>query len=234
MDKKSVYWLLQRNVDLPEDDNWLSAGERLLLQGLKFPKRIGEWRLGRWTAKQLIRSYLKITDGRDDQFPELEILPTEDGSPQVSIQKTPFPLTISISHRAGAGFCAISRGADNLGCDLEIIEERSDAFVTDYFTFEERLKVIVAAEEDKPLLANLIWSAKESVLKTLRQGLTSDTRNVLIDLNDLAVKKGWNEINARSPELNKGFYGWWQVKERYILTIFSSEITEVPVELPTS
>jgi len=231
MDEKSIYWLLQNDEDLPKEDDWLSNNEKLLLGKMKFPKRRGGWRLGRWTAKRLIHSYLKIIAGRDYQFAELEVLPAEDGSPQVFIQRKLSPIRISISHRAGAGFCALNRGNNNIGCDLEIIEERSDAFVTDYFTFEEKLKVIVATEENKALIANLIWSAKESVLKALHQGLKSDTREVLIDLDNLVIKEGWNEIEARSLKFNKDFYGWWQLREKYILTIFSSETTGEPNDI---
>ena len=231
MSGKSIYWILQNKADVPADDDWLSAKEKVLLAGMKFPKRRGEWRLGRWTAKKLIRSYLKIIDSREYKFPDLEILPAEDNSPEAFVLKKPSTFKISISHRVNTGFCALNPATNSIGCDLENIEERSDAFVTDYFTFEEKLKVILAAEEDKPLLANLIWSAKESVLKTLRQGLNSDTRSVFLDLDDLEIKKGWNKIKARSIEFNRDFYGWWQHNGNYILTIFSAEITDLPIEL---
>lgn len=231
MSGKPIYWLLQHKENLPQDDDWFSGREKLLLSVMKFPKRRGEWRLGRWAAKQLLHSYFKLIDNSDHELSDLEVLPTEDGSPQVFLSAKPYPVNISISHRANIGFCVLNPGNSTIGCDLELIEERSDAFVTDYFTFEEKLKVIVATDEDKPLIANLIWSAKESVLKALRQGLKSDTRSVLIDLDDLEIKMGWNEIKARSIEFDKDFYGWWQSRGNYILTIFSSEITEMPTDL---
>jgi 4'-phosphopantetheinyl transferase len=232
MNGKRVYWLFQTKVDIPANDDWLSLREKVFLQKMKFPKRSEDWRLGRWTAKSLIYSYLKIIDGRYSQFTDMEVLTAEDGSPVVFEQKEPSSLKISISHRANAAFCVLNSGDIDIGCDLEVIEERSDAFVSDYFTFEEKLKVIMAADENKPLLANLIWSAKESVLKTVRQGLKSDTRNVLVDLDDLKITAGWDKMTAKLSTLDEAYHGWWLYKERYILTIFSSESTEAPIELP--
>lgn len=233
MSGKSIYWILQNKTDVPTDDDWLSTNEKLILQGLKFPKRRGEWRLGRWTAKQLIHSCFKLINNSDYEFPDLEVLPTEDGSPQVFLQGKSYPVKISISHRASVGFCVLSLANGSIGCDLELIEERSDAFISDYFTYEEKLKVIVAGDEEKPILANLIWSAKESVLKVLRQGLNSDTRSVIVDVDTIQIKEGWNEIRAKSLDINKNFWGWWQKKEKYILTIYSVEPTSEPKNIST-
>lgn len=232
MAEKSIYWLLQNMEDLPANEDWLSAQERTILDEMEIPKRREDWKLGRWTAKRITYSYLKMIDKREYQFPDLEILSADDGHPQLFVQKKLSSISISISHRANVGFCTLYPENSNIGCDLEIIEERSDAFVSDYFTFEEKLKVIVATEEDEALIANLIWSAKESVLKALRKGLKSDTRSVSIDLNNIVIKEGWNEIRARSLEFNQDFWGWWRREEKYILTIFSSEPTDEPTVIP--
>jgi 4'-phosphopantetheinyl transferase len=229
MDEESVYWLLHNETELPQEDDWLSDREKLLLQKMKLPKRRGDWKLGRWTAKRLIRSYLKNLDRDSYHFADLEVFPAEDGSPQLFIQKKFSPLKISISHRAGAGLCAINPGNNSIGCDLEIIEERSDAFVSDYFTFEEKLKVIIAAEEDKALIANLIWSAKESALKTLHRGLKSDTRSIVIQFSSPANHQDWNQLKARSSEFAKELYGWWKVMNGFVLTIMTDSPTAAPI-----
>ena len=150
----------------------------------------------------------------------------------MSIRGQSSALSVSISHRAGAALCTVRQGAADVGCDLELIEERSDAFVSDYFTFEEKLKVVMAAQDEEAIVANLIWSAKESVLKVLRTGLNVDTRSVSIDLNSIVLNEGWNEIKAKSLELNQEFWGWWRHMEDYVLTVFSSDICEAPTELP--
>jgi len=70
-----------------------------------------------------------------------------------------------------------------IGCDLEIVEPRSDAFVEDFLTAAERSLVAGAPDEDaRHLLANLVWCGKESALKVLRTGLRRDTRSVEVSL----------------------------------------------------
>ena len=50
-------------------------------------------------------------------------------------------VTISLSHRSGAAICAVAPAGVDLGCDLEVIEPRSEAFVADYFTVDEQALV---------------------------------------------------------------------------------------------
>ena len=93
-------------------------------------------------------------------------------------------VTISISHRNGIAICAVAVGIVKLGCDLEIIEARSDAFIADYFTAEEQELIAQGRQEDRLLLVSLLWSAKESALKALHVGLRADTRSV--EVKDVA------------------------------------------------
>jgi len=67
-----------------------------------------------------------------------------------------------------------------MGCDLEIIEPRADSFVADYFTAEEQKMVAGADATDRDLRVTLLWSAKESALKALGEGLRMDTRCVAV------------------------------------------------------
>jgi 4'-phosphopantetheinyl transferase len=73
--------------------------------------------------------------------------------------------------------CAICSSGANLGCDLEIIEPHSDAFVADYFTaYEQALVQQATTGRERFALVALIWSAKESALKAIHGGLRLDTR----------------------------------------------------------
>ena len=72
------------------------------------------------------------------------------------------------------------RSGAELGCDLEIVEPRSDAFIADYFTAEEQALIERTSAADRSLLLALLWSAKESALKALRAGLRLDTRSVIV------------------------------------------------------
>jgi 4'-phosphopantetheinyl transferase len=234
MDAKFIYWLLQKTSDLPGDDNWLSENERALLQKMKFPKRRGEWRLGRLTAKRLVASYLKTSHGEQYNFPEIEIFPSASGAPKALLRSKSPSFGISISHRVDIGFCVLQPQKLPIGCDLEIIELRSHAFIRDYFTTNEYSRVMAARKRDQALFANLIWSAKESVLKSIEQGLKSDTRNVEINIESLQSSKQWKRLSAVSVESRQDFYGWWRLDGSYILTVFSAEPTEEPMQIQMS
>jgi 4'-phosphopantetheinyl transferase len=180
---------------VPKDDNWLTLGERARLAKLRFPKRRAEWRLGRWTAKCLIAAYFE-NEARSSSFrsrmPEgittnaIEIRAAADGAPEAFMNDKLIPMTLSISHRDEIGFCVINSCNLAIGCDIEKVKSRSDNFVEDYFTAKEKELIQRAPEKDHHRLATLIWSAKESALKALRQGLRLDTRSVVVDVTQAA------------------------------------------------
>ena len=103
-------------------------------------KRRSDWRLGRWAAKHALAAYV----GCASRLAGVEIRAAESGAPEVFLDGHPAPLTLSLSHAAGRGLCAIAAAGVALGCDLERIESRSRAFVVDYFTDDEQ-RVIAAA-----------------------------------------------------------------------------------------
>ncbi len=76
-----VYWLEQTAADLPAEDDWLSAIEVLRLDGMRFPKRHADWRLGRWTAKRALAAYLNLPSHRQD-LTDIEIRPAPSGAPR--------------------------------------------------------------------------------------------------------------------------------------------------------
>ncbi len=138
-----VYWLERSAADLPAHNDWLSASDRTRLEGMRFAKRRDDWRLGRWTAKLAVAAYLDLpTDLR--ALAEIEVLPAPSGAPEVFLANQPAEVTISLSHRDGVAICAVADSGVDLGCDLEIVEPRSDAFVNDYFTPEEQALVAQA------------------------------------------------------------------------------------------
>jgi hypothetical protein len=65
-----------------------------------------------------------------------------------------------------------------LGIDLGRVEPRSPGLVETFFTEDERRFVRAAPTEERELRANLVWCAKEAVLKALGLGLTVDTRDL--------------------------------------------------------
>lgn len=207
-----VYWLEQTEAELPTGDDWLSPGEKAQQSTLRFPKRRNDWRLGRWTAKRAVSMFLKVpADPR--VFASIEIRPAPSGAPEAFLENKPTDAAISLSHRAGIAACALIPSSGLLGCDLEIVEPRSDAFLTDYFTTEEQSYVAGASADDRSRLLALFWSAKESALKALRTGLRRDTRSVVVGLFDELPGEsedgsGRSGDRARVARSWGGFDGW--------------------------
>ena len=160
--------------DRPAKLDWLAPGERSRAQALGIPWRREDFLLGRWAAKRLLSTVLGCAPG-----PGLEIRAAASGRPEVLLDGQPLRLSLSLSHRQGMALAALDDAGSPLGVDLEAVEPRSDAFVRDYFTHKE-IAAVAAGERD--LIANLIWSAKESALKALGVGLTMDTRAVEVEL----------------------------------------------------
>jgi 4'-phosphopantetheinyl transferase len=225
-----VYWLEQNEADVPSENDWLSASEVLRLSSLRFVKRRADWRLGRWTAKNAVASYLHLS-GQLKSLAEIEIRPASSGVPEVFYANNPAAVTISLSHRDGTAACAIAPAKVLLGCDLEIIEPHSDAFLTDYFTTEEQ--ALVVRSGDRNLLLALFWSAKESALKALGAGLRLDTRGVVVGPDDPSFDSaGWHSLQIRYTG-GRILQGWWQQTGRLVRTLVSNPALSPPI-LPGS
>ena len=224
-----VYWLEQAEGDVPAENDWLSASEAVRLNAMRFAKRRADWRLGRWTAKRAVAAYLDVP-GHPQSLANIEVHAAPSGAPEVFVFNTAAPATISLSHRDGTALCVVAASGAALGCDLEIIEPRSDAFVADYFTAEEQALVARVSLEDRPRLLALLWSAKESALKALHEGLRLDTRSLTVSpiealrsqnqnkdesLDNAALSLPqdrddvWHPLQVYYTD-GQVFHGWWQ------------------------
>jgi 4'-phosphopantetheinyl transferase len=221
-----VFWLQQAEADVPASNHWLGGAEAAVLDGLRFARRRSDWRLGRWTAKRALAAYLGCPAGAG-VLQHIEIRASLSGAPEIFVGGEPSPIGISLSHRAGIALCALAPAGQALGCDLELIEPRAAAFVEDYFTAEERASLAGASAGDQPALLALLWSAKESALKALRQGLRLDTRAVIVTLEDrvsfsrcngCAGREGWQALTVRSRDAGV-FCGWWERDGELVRTV---------------
>ncbi len=215
--------------DLPVDDGWLTPPESERLRRFTYTKRREEARLGRWTAKHALASTLGL-DPVEDTLRGLVVRNAPDGAPEVFIDDRPAPLSISMTDRADWAVCTVVESATcSIGCDLELVEPRSRAFVRDWFTPFER-DVVADRPDHHDLLANMIWSAKESALKVLRTGLRRDTRSVeVVPLGDEPVD-GWEALIVTTAE-GAVFTGWWRCFGDFVLTYASAEPTGPPQPL---
>jgi 4'-phosphopantetheinyl transferase len=249
-----ICWLQRAEPEVPAHDDWLCANELLRLRGMRFAKRRADWRLGRWTAKCAVASYL----GRPIEsgfLSAIEIRQSLLGAPQVVLGDDSRVASISLSHRTGTAMCAIGSPGIALGCDLETIEPRSDAFLADYFTLEEQRLVSHAPASDRAALVALLWSAKESALKALLQGLRLDTRS--LKANILSADQIWSGHLSTPPATNaqdsstscasrqydwfrlqvhylngeRTFHGWWRCTGNLVWTLVAESPLLPPVLL---
>jgi 4'-phosphopantetheinyl transferase len=226
-----VYWLQQTEADVPPGDDWLSGNERVLLEGLHVAKRRTDWRLGRWTAKCAAASYLKLPLP-PACMPEIEIRALPSGAPQVRLADRPAPAAISLSHRGGTAMCAVAAPETAIGCDLEIVEAHSTAFIRDYFTDEEQIAIARAPAGDQRLLVAALWGAKESALKALQEGLRLDTRSVSVRLPEWAKEvHRWYPLQVDYLHAEV-FHGWWQRAGNVVRTIAANPRPAMPMLLP--
>lgn len=224
----NIYWMEQSEVDLPADNQWLSAKETLILSKLRFAKRHTDWRLSRWTAKRLLATRLHLPTHLSG-LANVEILAASSGAPEVFLFNQRTDVTISLSHRAGQAIAAVALGKTALGCDLEVVEPRSAAFVSDYFTPDEQTLIEKACPEKQPLLITLCWSAKESALKAMREGLRLDTKYVEVFPGEGMFSKRseemqtvlWHALHVRS-KAGEIFEGCWRHTNRFVETVVVS------------
>lgn len=206
---------MSEHTDTPGDNDWLSENEKKFLDNLNFLKRRSEWRLGRWTTKNAVKKF--FSDIKELSFSDIEILSKDNGAPQTFIKKDEIAVHLSISHRMGKAVCVLTDTAGPIGCDLEWIEPRSIHFINDYFTTSE-INYIEQHPKQRNLLANLIWSAKESTLKLLQLGLNLDTRHITINNIEYNEDSDWKNLSITVKE-NKNIYGTWKEMNGYIFTI---------------
>lgn len=220
-----VYWVEQSERDVPSTDDWLGPHERAHLGRLHIPKRRSEWRLGRWTAKRAIAAYRKLSLNAS-ALANIEIRPEPSGAPQVFVSGKLEGVAISISHSAGTAICTLGDGRIRLGCDLEIIEPRADAFLRDYFTQEEQELVYQEPPADRPRLITLLWSGKESALKALKHGLRVDTRSITVQ-PELQTYNCWTRFDVRSV-WGDSFHGW----SREAIGLWRTVVADFPCSEP--
>lgn len=208
-------WHSQGEAHLPEDDHWLTPPEQARLEAMPYTKRREESRLGRWTAKSATALALGW-EATPDRLRRIAIRNATDGAPEIFVDDRPMARRISMTDRAGWAVSIVSEGVE-VGCDLELVEPRSPAFVRDYLTPSEQ--ELVTGSVDPDLMANLVWSAKESALKVLRTGLRRDTRSVEVTV-DPRTSDGWQQLTV-SPTEGGTFPGWWRLYGEFILTVAS-------------
>ena len=202
-------WLSVSLAQVPAHDAWVGPREAQVLARIGVAKRRRDWRLGRFAAKEGLRRWLLAAAQPACDPEEIEILAAADGAPEVFLFGEALPVSLSISHSEGTALVVLGGPQTALGCDVEQVSARSARFVSDYFAPEEG--AWVARHEHEALAVTLIWSAKESALKALRAGLTRDTREVVVEIDDAAVAGEWSALKVRDvAQGGAPLRGWWR------------------------
>lgn len=220
-------WLVRGERDLPVGLSWLTTREREYTGSLRFTKRRTEFLLRRLVAKHAVAA---VTGWPVDPagLARIEVANAPSGAPYLLLDEKPTALELSISDRAGWAVCLV--GDHTLGCDLELVEPRSAGFVRDFLTVPEREYVAAQPDGDaRHAAANLLWSAKESVLKVLRTGLRRDTRDVTVTIHSGPDRDGWAPLSAEAAE--GVFAGWWRRDGHYLCTLAGLTPAPPPVAL---
>jgi len=208
--------------------SWMDDAEAERFARMGFEKRRTEARLGRWTAKQTVS--LARGRSRDDRnLASVVVRNALDGAPELFVDQAHQPSVIAMTDRADWAVTALRDGPERIGCDLELVEPRSPLFVADYLTDHERTQVMAG---DSDLLANLMWSAKESSLKVLRTGLRRDTRTVEVHVEDLSggPSDEWSPFFVLVDGGESRHHGWWIRYGAFVLTMAA----EIPVDPPVA
>lgn len=172
---------------------WLCPEERDELDGLRLDKRKHDWLLGRVTLKALVVAMLHERRGWTVEPAAVRVEKHRSGAPFVTLHPpgapagatgSALPIAASISHSStlaltAAAWIDVPASAGwtvAIGADVEQVAHRSDLFVDDFMTDRERREWLHVPTPYRDTLANLMWSAKESVTKALQTGLRVDTR----------------------------------------------------------
>jgi 4'-phosphopantetheinyl transferase len=229
-----LWWLVRADRDLPAGTGWLGPVEAARLSGLRFPKRRREYLLRRFAAKHAVAALLgRSTD--DASLAGVEISNLASGAPYLRLDGEAAHLALSISDRAGWAVCVLRAAeAGPIGCDLELIEPRSPAFVRDYLTGAERAYVHMRpGGDERHAMANVIWSAKESALKVLGVGLRRDSRSVQVSVGPAPVDD-WGALTILDRDGGDRFRGWWRRYPAFVFTVATATEAAPPVPLEAS
>jgi phosphopantetheinyl transferase len=178
---------------------FLNESEREIYWGFKTRKRQLEWLAGRVAIKRLF--CLINTPGITPA--NLMVERETSGLPYLVAKGERANGRISISHNAGWVAVCQTDSDLRIGIDLEEIKSRDPAFLLDYFSRSEREQIMNGGLHTLDFRTNLIWSAKESVLKAISTGLGTDPLKVEIDgLNSIEQKGGWGVLSAGYQEDN--------------------------------
>ena len=210
--------LLLSAEEVPEDSAWLGPAEQEQLARLRVPKRRRDFLVGRLAAKRALA--LHEGEHEEEALRRFEVRPTEGGAPRAFRDGLPYPVALSLSHSDGWAAALVNPEPGPVGCDLERVETRSASFLGDYFTRDEQSFVSAGGAPERALRATLVWSAKESVMKALGEGLRLPPTSVEVSPSMGSESDGgWRRFAVSAPPLASRLRGFWRRAGGFLLTL---------------
>jgi 4'-phosphopantetheinyl transferase len=219
-------WHTARLADVPQGDSWLGPAERRTFAALAREPRRTSWRLGRWTAKSVVGAWLGAAPD------QIEVLAAADGAPEAWLGGERTGLSVSISHRADRALAVVIDAPHVAGCDLELIEPRSAAFVREWLAPAEQELVRRTPDSRHALLVNLIWAAKEAAAKVRREGLRLDVRAAVVvpAERDGDPPASWRPLTI-AWDSHATTTGWWRSEPEWVMVVAAEPPTDQPQPL---
>lgn len=196
---------------MPRGEAWLAGEERGVLARMTVPKRKGDWTLGRWAAKRAL-----VAAGEADREADVSVLAAPSGAPEAFVLGRRAPVALSLTHSHGVAVAALAPSESLLGVDLERVEVRTAAFLADWFTEAEQAFVAAGEAGEPGLSATLVWSAKEAVMKALREGLRIPPKAIEVAPVAGPADGAWRPYEARGPGAEE-WRGWWRAEAGFVL-----------------
>jgi 4'-phosphopantetheinyl transferase len=194
-----------------------------VLAGLRVGPRRAAWRLGRWTAKAALGAWLGVPAA------EVEVLAASDGAPEAWLRGDRAPVSLSLSHRGDRALAVVAEAPGAVGCDLELVEPRSAAFIREWLSAAEQQLVAGADEARQALIANLIWTAKEAAAKVRREGLRLDVRAAVVTFTERDARAGgWCPVQVDWNDGAPATAGWWRGEPGWVMTIAAAPACSAP------
>ena len=220
-------WLSRPHADVPPGEEWLGENERRVSAHLKVAQRRADWRLGRWTAKAALGLWLGLAPSR------FEVLAAPDGAPEAWLDGERVPVSVSLSHRGGRALAVVSEAPGIVGCDLELLEPRSGAFVREWLAPCEQRMIYSCGAAQRVLLANLFWAAKEACTKVRRQGLALNVRRAVVTLTQARPEPGqWCPLRVSwSDGPRTTTSGWWRAEPGWVMVVAGEPAPGAPRQL---
>ncbi len=191
----------------------LSANERKTFGNLRGPEtRQIQWLMGRITAKDAIRAFMRQMHNVELCPADVEIVDNEHGQPipqgawTRTIEAVP---SLSLAHTDGIAVAVAGAAADGLeiGMDIERIRARPEGFGEIAFLPEERALLHSLEESNRDEWVTRFWCAKEAVAKSLGRGLVEGPQSVAVQGADwetgVVRATVGGKLAAQFPELAK-------------------------------